>query len=75
MKNGNEKMKIRDGWHIVNGWNVYVKGGYAVRGLSQNGQRPLYLYTPARGGGLDSVDGVPFGALRGRMNRGTIILK
>lgn len=75
MQNGNEKAKTRNGWHIVNGWNVYVEDGYAVRGLSRDGQRPLYLYTPAIGGGLDRVDGVPFGAMRGRMNRGTIVLK
>lgn len=75
MKNGNKKMKTRDGWHIVNGWNVYVEDGDAVRGLSRDGQRPLYLYTPARDGGADRVDGVPFGALRGRMNRGTLVLK
>lgn len=75
MQNGNEKTKTRDGWHIVNGWNVYVEDGYAVRGLSRDGQRPLYLYTPAHGGGMDRVDGVLFGALRGRMNRGTIVLQ
>ena len=75
MKHGNEKMKIRDGWHVVNGWDVYVADGFAVRGLSRDGQRPLYLYTPARGGGLDRVDGVPFGALRGRMNHGAIVLR
>lgn len=75
MQNGNEKMEPRDGWHVVNGWNIYVEDGYAVRGLSRYGQRPLYLYQPAHGGGLDRVDGVPFGALRGRMNRGTIVLK
>lgn len=75
MQNGNEKAKTRNGWHIVNGWNVYVEDGYAVRGLSRDGQLPLYLYTPAIGGGLDRVEGVPFGAMRGRMNRGTIVLQ
>lgn len=75
MKNGNEKMKIRDGWRVVNGWDVYVEDGFAVRGLSADGARTIYLYERARGGGLDRVDGVPFGALRGRMNRGTIVLK
>ena len=75
MKHGNEKMKIRDGWHVATGRTVYVADGFAVRGLSRDGQRPLYLYTPARGGGLDRVDGVPFGALRGRLNRGTIVLR
>lgn len=75
MKYGNEKMKIRDGWHVVNGRNVCVEDGYAVRGLSRDGQRPLYLYAPARGGGWDRVDGVPFGALRGRLNRGMIVVK
>ena len=75
MENGNKKMKTRDGWHIVNGWNVYVEDGYAVRGLSRDGQRPLYLYTPAHGSGMDRIDGIPFDALRGRMSRGTIVLK
>lgn len=75
MQNGKKKTKIQDGWHIVNGWNVYVKDGYAVRGVSRNGQLPLYLYTPAHGGGMDRVEGVPFGAMRGRMNRGTIVLQ
>lgn len=75
MKNSYEKTKTRDGWHIVNGWNVYIEDGYAVRGLSGDGTRTLYIYTPAHGGGLDRVDGVQFGALRGRMNRGTIVLK
>lgn len=53
MENSNKKTKIRDGWHVVNGWNVYVEDSYAVRGLSRDGQRPLYLYRPAHGGGLD----------------------
>ena len=75
MKNSNEKMQVRDGWRVVNGWNIYVEDGYAIRGLSRDGQRPLYLYTPAHDGGMDRIDGIPFGAMRGRMNRGTIVLK
>ena len=44
MKDTTKNTKIRDGWHIVNGWNVYVEDGYVVRGVSNDGTRPLYLY-------------------------------
>jgi hypothetical protein len=74
MRDMSKKTKIRDGWHIVNGWNVYVEDGYVVRGVSSDGKRPLYLYEAAHGG-LDRVYHVPFAGFRGRMNRGTIVLQ
>ena len=65
---------VRDGWHKVYGYDVWVEDGWAVRGLSGDGQRPLYIYSVAKGGGYDLRDGVKLDALRKAMARGTMAL-
>lgn len=67
--------KVKDGWHKVYGYDVRVEDGWAVRGLSSDGQRPLYIYAVAKDGGLDRREGVPLDALRKSMARGTMVLQ
>lgn len=67
--------KGKDGWHKVYGYTVWVEDGWAVRGLSGDGQRPLYIYSVSKNAGYDRRDGVKLDALRSGMNRGTMVLK
>lgn len=67
--------KAKDGWHKVYGYSVWVEGGWAVRGLSSDGQRPLYIYAVAKDGGYDLCDGAKLDTLRKAMARGTMVLR
>lgn len=56
--------------------DIYAYGSYYRDGVKTTltvAKKSLERLT--RGSGLDRVDGVPFGALCGRMNRGTIVPK
>lgn len=66
---------VKDGWHKVYGYEVWVEDGWAVRGLSRDGCRPLYIYAVAKDGELDRRDGVRLAALRKAMARGTMVLR
>ena len=37
-------MKIRDGWHNICGYSVYVDGGYILRGTKAEGTLPAWVY-------------------------------
>ena len=67
--------KVKDGWYKVYGYDVWVEDGWAVRGLSNDGSRPLYIYTVDRSGELDRRDGVRLDALRKGVARGTMVLR
>ena len=66
---------VSDGWHKVYGYQVWVVEGYAVRGLSSDGQRPLYIYAASKDGGYYLRYGVKLDALRKAMARGTMALR
>lgn len=66
---------VKDGWHKVYGYSVWVEDGWAVRGLSSDGQRPLYIYVVSKDGGYDLRYSVKLDALRQAMARGTMVLR
>lgn len=39
-------MKVKDGWHVLNGWEVWVENGRVVRGIvyNANGRCAGYPY-------------------------------
>lgn len=63
-----------DGWHVIAGYNVYIEDGMIVRGLTDDKQRPLYVYRRSRFGGYDREDKVSPDAFRAGIKRGTIIM-
>lgn len=67
-------MKIRDGWHTIAGYEVYVEDGFIVRGISDDHQKPLYVYRSVRSGGYDREYNITPDAFRAGVRHGTIIL-
>lgn len=70
--------RMKDGWHKICGWDVYVEGGYILRGIDtdRNGsQIPVYVYRTSRHGGYDREERITPAAFRAGLKRGTIILK
>lgn len=70
--------KIKDGWHKVSGWDVYVEDGYILRGIdtdSNGSQVPVYVYRASHHGGYSREERITPAALRAGLNRGTIILR
>lgn len=65
---------VKDGWHKVYGYDVWVEDGWAVRGLGSDGRRPLDIYTVSKNTGYDFCDGVKLDALRRGIRRGTMEL-
>lgn len=47
------KKTIRDGWHTIAGYNVYIENGYIKRGLSNDGSRTTYPYSSGKYDGWD----------------------
>lgn len=46
-------MKIKDGWHIIKGYEVYVENGRVIRGVKEDingGEIPAYPYKLVEGG-------------------------
>ena len=70
--------KIKDGWHNICGYSVYVEGGYILRGIdtdSNGGQIPVYVYRASRHGGYDREERITPAAFRAGMARGTVIMR
>lgn len=67
---------IRDGWHTISGFKVYVEGGKIVRGMLGEGckQVTAYPYRACRRGGWDICTGITVDAFRAGGNRRTITL-
>lgn len=70
------KKVIKDGWHVICGYEVYVENGIVIRGIREdyNGSRvSAYPYRACRSGGWDH-DTMSVDAFRAGVKRGTISL-
>lgn len=47
------KKTVKDGWHRIAGYDVYIENGYIKRGKTDDGQRPLWPYRAGKYGGWD----------------------
>lgn len=65
--------KITDGWHNLCGCKVYVEDGRVLRGLSDDGQKPLYIYRHKKDG-WTSDGGITVDAFCSGIRRGTVDL-
>lgn len=66
-------MKVKDGWHVIAGYTVYVENGKALRGLSTDKQRAVFPYRAVKDG-WTSASGLTVGAFRSGVRRDTIIM-
>lgn len=68
--------KIKDGWHMICGYRVYVEDGRILRGIigEGNSQRPSYPYRVSKYGGWDICSGITIDAFRAGERRGTIMM-
>lgn len=66
-----------DGWHKIEGYDVYVENGRVMHGVSYNGTRTTYPYVHNfNDGGLDNVSGsITANAFRSRVRRGTASMR
>lgn len=65
--------KVKDGWHIVYGRDVYVENGKVMKGLKKDHNNSLVTAYPyiRRNGGWDNITGVKLEVFRSGVKRGT----
>lgn len=67
--------KVIDGWHKLCGYDVYIEGGFVIRGVSGGeSPRPVYPYRKSRYGGWDLEKRLTEAAFRAGVRRGTITM-
>ena len=66
------KKTVKDGWHKVYGYEVYVEDGRVTRAISNC--VTVYPYRASKYGGWDIDTHTTLDALRAGLSRGTIIL-
>lgn len=69
---------IKDGWHTIQGYRVYVENGFILRGmkLDYNGSLvPAWPYRACRTGGWDNCTGLSVSAFSAGARRGSITLR
>ena len=74
-KRGESVMKkmVKDGWHKVCGYDVYVEDGEVKRAISDG--CTAYPYRASRYGGWDKDTHLSLDALRAGLSRETIIIR
>ena len=63
---------MKDGWHTIMGYDVYVEDGKVLRGTKDKGQLPAYVYRACKRGGWELEYAVTVAAFRAGVRRGTI---
>lgn len=66
------KKMVKDGWHKVCGYDVYVEDGEVKRAISDG--CTAYPYRASRYGGWDIDTHMTLDALRAGLSRGTMII-
>lgn len=63
---------MKDGWHVINGYNVYVEDGFIIRGVSHDQSKAVYVYRALKTGGYGKETKITPAAFRAGVKRGTI---
>lgn len=66
---------IKDGWHNIKGYDIYVENGLVKRGTLGDdlNYRTAWIYTKSKNGGWDNASGeLTVSAFRARVKRGTV---
>ena len=66
-------MKVKNGWHTISGYTVYVEDSKVLRGLSSDKQRAVFPYRAVKDG-WDNASGLTVDAFRVGVRRETIIM-
>lgn len=66
-------MKMKDGWHYIAGYYVYVEDGKILRGLSHDHQKTTYVYRHIKNGWI-CENGITIAAFQTGVRRGTIAM-
>lgn len=69
------KNTIRDGWHTICGYEVYVEDGYIMHGVTGGWQSvTTWPYRACKHGGWDATGPITVDAFRAGVRRGTIMM-
>lgn len=63
---------MKDGWHKICDYDVYIENDRVLRGTKANGTLPAYVYRACRTGGWDNDCGLTVNAFKAGVRRGTI---
>lgn len=63
---------MKDGWHKICGYDVYVENDRVLRGTKANGTLPAYVYRRVDERRWDNNCGITVNAFRSGVRRGTI---
>ena len=66
-------MKVKDGWHTISGYDVYVEDGNVIWGFSSDNQRAIFPYRAVKDDWI-SASGLTVDAFRAGIRRETIIM-
>lgn len=80
--------EIRDGWHVICGYHVYVESGRVIRGMTEGWQaktiypyRVHYVWRDSINGkcraedGWDNCSGISVAAFQAGVRRGTVCME
>ena len=68
---------MKDGWHKISGFDVYVEDGKIIRGTKEDSNGsiiPAYPYRACKEGGWDLEQYMTVNAFRAGVYRGTVTL-
>ncbi len=63
---------MKDGYHKICGYDVYVENDKVIRGTKANVTLPAYVYRSCKTGGWDREYNISVSAFRAGIRRGTI---
>lgn len=63
---------MKDGWHVICGYDVYVENDRVLRGTKANGTLPAYVFRRENERRWNNASGVTVNAFRAGVRRGTI---
>lgn len=64
----------KDGWHVVCGFDVYIRNGYIIRGVADRGRKTIYPYRRHKYGEWSLDQFMTPSAFRSAYKRGTVRL-
>lgn len=65
-----DKIEWKDGWHSIDGLDIFVEDGKVLRGIRND--RTVYPYIPSSEGGIDNASGIPLKEYLQRVRKGTV---
>ena len=69
-------LNVRDGWHVLSGYEVLLKDGAVIKGkgYNQKGEKQIMVPYKVRKSGYINCAGIGAESFRSAANRGTIVM-